>query len=911
MFLGPIVLSFALLAFWTALGWSLIALAIPRVRPLQALFLAPVAGAAITLLAVFWLNLVMPVSSFARPLLGVLCAVTVAAWIWRRPSWTREELIFFLPVVVAIIAFGFPSFRFGFDWMGNANDDWANYNLNALRLLNDSFFHQPSIEAMKAGRDYPGFFWFLNVPSGARPGSEMLLAWVSGITGKSPFFVFMPVILALHALLCFAAAALAMASLGRGVLFAALILTAMAPLNQFAVHQQLIGQVVGLTLMCATAALTFVSFNEFNSKGRIAVTSIVVAAFCLSYPEALPFFVLAFIVFHVLHGRTVGWGWNHCWRILFVPAITFALLGPYSVSFLFFLLTQLHGSGTQGIYDDVSIFPYFLVPSGLSVLFGFSKLGEVLEEPLLSASIAAAVLMVAVVLSSLVIGLKRRHAVSIYLAILCIVAAVLLLQRNDYGLFKVAMFSQAFIWFAVVLSVSRLHVASAVAAYALVLGGICITDFRIGLISFEDKIAGDLLGASRKGLLTAALIEPPRESCDANIETPNPPLLKILAALPNCARSFLARPWVFGGWVSSAAGNVEQRPSLPSVKAYTQAADQQLPPTKIDLPFPGMQSNPVMTFKSSFATYSRWAHVWPVPSVYYGAAEPSTNELVLLSSNLGSYYYLPDFEGKISLFQVEQDIFFLDRQFAAAGRYLLFRVEQPTKKQRLLLDLTTTIMADGKAELPPAAIAGETRVSIGLEGHGAARVLSPPFAPLVLDGVSYALLDLGAAPHFIRTARPGLMGLYGTSVPLDYRRVVAFIRKIRAVDSEAADENVAPSRIANFPADLGNPNLLFSGIYEDGWVGNRGFVTLSSVAPGKAIMRGTVPGGIGIESVELTMTAGNSAPVKKMLKPGPFEIEAPVEAGEHRIRFQFSEMGRLLAPDNRPAAALLSSVSID
>jgi hypothetical protein len=912
MFFGPIVLSVALLAFWTALGWSLIALAIPRARPLQALFLAPVSGAAITLLAVFWLNLAMPVSSFARPLFAVLCAVTVAAWIWRRPSWTRGELIFFLPVVVAIIAFGLPSFRFGFDWMANANDDWANYNLSALRLLNNSFFQQPSIEAMKAGRDYPGFFWFMNVPSGTRAGSDMLLAWVSGVTGKSPFFVFMPLILVFHALLCFAAAALAMASLRRGVLFAALILTAMAPLNLFAVHQQLIAQVFGLALMCATASLTFVSFNEFKSKGRIAVTSIVVAAFCLAYPEALPFFVLAFIVFHALHGWTVGWGWKHFWRVLFVPAITCALLGPYSLSFLFFLLSQFHGSADKGVYDDVSVFPYFLVPNGLSVLFGFSRFGELFGEPFLSVSIAAALIMVAVVISGLVIGLKRRHAVSIYLLILCIVAAALLHQRNDYGLFKVAMFSQAFIWFAVVLIVSRLRFAAAVTAYALILCAIFTTDFRIGLNSFEDKTStGDLLGASRNGLLTMALLEPPKDSCDANIESANPPLLKILSATPNCARSFVARPYLFVGWVPDAVNNVERIPSLPGVKAYTETAGQEFAPNIIELPFPGTQSNPVKTFKSSFASFSRWADVWPMPSIYYDAAEPRTNRLILLSSNLGSYYYLPDFVGKTSLFEVEQDIFFLNGHFAAAGRYLLFRVEHPTKKQRLLLDLTTTIQADGKSELPPATVAGETRVSIGLEGHGAARVLSPPFAPLVVDGVAYALLDLGAEAHLMKIPRSGLMGLYGRSVPLDYRRVVAFIRKIRAVDSEAADENVAPSRIANFPADLSNPNLQFSGIYEDGWVGNRGFVTLFSVAPGKAIIRGMVPGGIGIESVELTMAAGNSPPVKKLLKPGSFEIETPVEGGETRIHFEFSDIGRLPSPDTRPAVALLSSVSIE
>ena len=157
----------------------------------------------------------------------------------------------------------------------------------------------------------------------------------------------------------------------------------------------------------------------------------------------------------------------------------------------------------------------------------------------------------------------------------------------------------------------------------------------------------------------------------------------------------------------------------------------------------------------------------------------------------------------------------------------------------------------------------------------------------------------------------GKFRVYGKSVALDYRQVVAFIRKIRAVDSDGAHEHVAPIRIANFPPDLRNPDLQFSGIYEDGWIGDRGFVTLSSAAPGKAIIRGTVPGGIGIESVELTMTAGSSPPVTKLLKPGSFEIEAPVGAGENRINFQFSGIGRLPAPDNRPAAAVLSSISIE
>ena len=102
MFLGPIALSLALMAFWTALGWALIAATDPHKNPLQALFLAPIAGVAVTLLPTFWLSAAgLPVSIFARPLLFALCLTAVVGWIWRRPAWGRRELIFVAPAVAA------------------------------------------------------------------------------------------------------------------------------------------------------------------------------------------------------------------------------------------------------------------------------------------------------------------------------------------------------------------------------------------------------------------------------------------------------------------------------------------------------------------------------------------------------------------------------------------------------------------------------------------------------------------------------------------------------------------------------------------------------------------------------------------------------------------------------------------
>src|SRR5258708_7012953 len=140
MSLEPFALTFALLVLWTSLGWSLITAADREMQPLKALFLAPATGVAVTLLPAFWFNLLgWPVSSFARPLMVAFCCIIVVVWIWRRPSWTWRELIFIIPVIAALLLIGFPMLRFGFDWVANANDDWANYNLRAIRLLNNGF----------------------------------------------------------------------------------------------------------------------------------------------------------------------------------------------------------------------------------------------------------------------------------------------------------------------------------------------------------------------------------------------------------------------------------------------------------------------------------------------------------------------------------------------------------------------------------------------------------------------------------------------------------------------------------------------------------------------------------------------------------------------------------------------------
>jgi hypothetical protein len=890
--------------------------------PLQALFLAPMAGVAATVLPVFWLNLAgLPVGSFARPLFAGLILATTGAWLYRRPNWTRSELIFFLPVIIAIIVFGFASLKFGFDWVANANDDWANYNLSAIRYLHEGYYQQPSMDALRGGRDYPEYLWFLTVASDGRPGSDLLLAWLSGVTGKNPFYIFMPLILTFHAVFCLASAGLAANAFSNRRLFLAVfVLTALAPLSLYAVHQQLIAQTIGLAFMCGTACLTFVPLHQFVSKGRIAFTSIIVAAYWLVYPETAPFFVVAFAVFHILHFRDENWGWRSLWKLLLVPAVAGLLLGPYTANFFFYLLSQIRNSSIQGLNDAVSIFPFFLVPSGLTVLFGLSRLGELYREPFLSMSIAAALFLSLALCLGAVQDLFRRQAIFSYIVTIASVAVFLLFSHNDFGIFKLAMYAQAFIWFAVFLPVSRFRSVAAY-VYVLQLTAIVVTDVGYTSLALSDDVGSNslLVGASRNRLLTKLLEEQSIDTCDANFDTPSPPLVKLLSARRGCARMFVARPDLFGGAAVSAAKIVELNPlhRIFGISQFAEKAANELRPEIVRLPF----DHPIEVLISKQpGEFTKTGPDFSSDSIYSGSSElpidtrnkaSHVNELVFLNSNLGGHYYLPDLHAITSLFQTQPDVFFPDKGMAAIGRYLLFRINSPAKSGRLSLDITTSILGDGNAKLPPAVVIGEEAVPIGLVGHGAGRVTSPTFSPKIVDGIAYILLDLGVDATLINVPRSGLMKLYGRKVALDYRRIVAYARGIRFIDSEKTDGASPPSKIDKFPNDLANKNLEFSGIYEDGWLGDEGFVTLASNADGEVVFRGKFVAGIGLEKLDLTLSIVGGPTIVKTLERGDFVLQLPATAGLSRIKFQFSKIGRLPGGDDRPATALLDSVSIE
>src|SRR5262249_34163061 len=141
---------------------------------------------------------------------------------------------------------------------------------------------------------------------------------------------------------------------------------------------------------------------------------------------------------------------------------------------------------------------------------------------------------------------------------------------------------------------------------------------------------------------------------------------------------------------------------------------------------------------------------------------------------------------------------------SGTGRHHLYQVVNPSPAVRFVLEVTTTVKADGKNRLPHAAAIGQTRRDFDVAGRGSARGISPPVQPQFIDGQRYLALDLGEEGKEMPNVRSGLMGLYGTNIRTDRRLLIGFTRDISLISEEEYAHLTPPSKLQTFPEDLLN-----------------------------------------------------------------------------------------------------------
>jgi hypothetical protein len=962
MTLGAFLLSVTLFVVWWVLGYSIVVALRSRRRTLQNMLLAPVVGLACTVVTVFLLNRAgLPVATFG-PWLGATMAGT--AWViwWRaRPLVAIRQYAWFAGVLVAAFVLnGWPMFLFGFDWVSYANDDMADYALMAQRYLHSAFFAQPDVDTLVTGRDYSAYYWLLTGPGMWRSGVDLTLAWAASVTGLSPAELFMPVIVAFQACLVSGLGALvARARVHRVPALVSCALLSCSALSTLGVMYQLGPQTGGLALLCGSSALLLRKFEARTPRrvlGEAVLLTLTVSALLLMYPELTPFLLIAAVLFALVLLRERQMHPRSILPTLGIAVASVMVILNVQVGYAaVFLLNQV-GAGVVDHFGSCSdsralgvscpsvatidsLFPYFLLPSGLANLWGFQVIAGLSGEPWLSFSIAlGAALLLGSVTLGVVLLLRMEPTAPLLLAMFGL-AVQLFSKGADFGLFKIAMYAQPFLfatitvgWLILVrqplarfLPLVMLGVVGLIAQFNYVnrsgpaaTGGFVFvpdaSSLRV-LSTFKDLVRdapGGVVVVDDFNVSLAKFQALFTRGLETNFS--NYYLLKNILVSPSGKR--ISNPFT-----AEAAASL-QGPVLDRlVKASFNLLDPDDPDAinpfelnTIGQPSPeSFQCTTLISMTDQLSMYNRRHADVNAPFVATPCDEVR-NHLVLVESSRGLRYTIGD-PLNTAVYGLEADPLFPGRTFAGVGRYLLFQEVQATQNARLVVALTNTVGGTPDRRVPPIAAVGTERQGLGAIGRGSARLFSKPVVPQRILGRDFVMLDMGvdASPQ-PQSARTGLMAWYGTNVVDDRRRLVGYLRDVSLVSESEYQGRTVPSQITTLPTDLTNPDLEYSGIYEDGWLSDQAFVSLKQPEDdGTLSVRGLIPqiGDSTFTTALHTLVDGQEVD-RRTLIPGEFELHLamPGPAGVRHVELEFSATQFLPGRDGRPAAAFLRELAI-
>src|SRR5271168_4105236 len=192
----PLLLVAGLFIYLSFVGQAVVSLFKPRLGVLWGWFAAPAVGLSLLLIIITRLNVWgVPIRTAGPWTTVVLFVLSAGILLWRRPVLPLRRMAPFLLIAAgALLYVGWPSLRFGFNWISYGNDDMANYCLAAERFLAHGYYDVP-LQTDLEGRDYSQHYWFMHALQQIRPGSELTVAWIASITGRRSHEVFMPAIL--------------------------------------------------------------------------------------------------------------------------------------------------------------------------------------------------------------------------------------------------------------------------------------------------------------------------------------------------------------------------------------------------------------------------------------------------------------------------------------------------------------------------------------------------------------------------------------------------------------------------------------------------------------------------------------------------------------------------------------------
>jgi len=903
------LLTLVLFLIWSAFGLAALVVLRADIRDLRVVLSAPILGTALTVIPLFVLNNAgIPMDPGALPVWIVLLAASLAVLAWRRPRLSLTVVPVALLCLVDLVLLGRPMFHFGFDWIANANGDMGYYVLGATELMHHGLQSPVDFHALADNRDFATTAQTLNL-RGLRPGTQIALAGLAAMTRRSPIAVYMPMSIAIAMCGICAAGALAMQASRRwwAAAVAAALLIA-SPMAGYGIMQQLLPQDWGLGL--GVVLFAWLMRPELYRKSGIGVPDVfvisvsAVALFIVAYEVAASLAVGYVLFLALLIAR----------RRVSLRAVTLLLGIPLLVivvvvnTFLSRALGYFNGYvlhfGTGAGFQGLAGFGYAVVPTALPGAIGLRSLFASPAAPHMGLFVvAAAVVFAGLVVASAVTARKGAAAGITLLGDLAL-GILLAKNENEFGLFKLYMYAQPFVATAIAVLLSSLRKRPSLIIVS-VLTAVVVGAQLPTLNRYIDKSFHpiDLSNASSPSLLPkfrrlfAAATDP------VVTVTDNFALEELEGATAGdkplffLSRNIFDSSWKVRRFEVSSPGGVTHLAFKENVGASRVLSGG---------------SCSVFLPTGSQLAFNRRSLPEGSPNLILQPCAGIKNFLAFVVSSRGQPFTLPANHRAVSFWQLEADPSFPGRTFAGFGRYALFQVIGSTPTVRVVLDFTTSPLRtrSGSPSLPPAAAAGADRVRFPVVGSGSARVVSPPLRPKMIDGRPYIVLDMGRSGQFPLVPRPGLTGLWGKSVILDPRLLTSYIRDISLVTPAQYSRLRAPAAIRSIPAGLADPGLEYSGIYEDGWVGQTSYARLAGGPAGHLVIRALV---LPRPTGQRLRVLVNGRTLKSLnVKPGSMDLDValPAAAGPRTVELRWAGVTRLAAADRRSAAANLTFLGV-
>ncbi len=959
--LSMLALAFTYLVFvyWAVVGRAVTALVYPRFGVLRSWLVAPALGLAVVLLGLMAFNQAgIPIGRFALPftlLLG-LCAIAVLSW--RRPPLPARQLTPFVAAsVFALFWAGWPALESGFNWISYANDDMANYCLAAQRFLDHGFYDVPTMAEL-AGRDYSSYYYFMHVADMMRFGAEHVVAWCAAIAGIKPTHAFMPAILALSLVQISSVGALVLhTGRWRRQALVTVSLLAASPLFMLGTLYQVIAQVGGVALLLAITALLlrgWVTARRRVLAQYAVLPGILGAALCIFYPEVTPFAGLTFGAFAVI--------WTMRNRKLPAALVAIAaytllvvvlILRHNVISYVSILVVQFNGA-MQASNLLLSLFPYFMLPTGFSNLYGWMPIAHDFREPVISVSIACGMALTVAILLRAVRDTWRLTPAALLLLIQFGFAVRLFTGANDFGLYKLAMWMQPVLiagfagWLVWWSRRSRWATLLSVLVYAVTAAPTALfyTNASRGM---QSGGLTELRLASHLGL-TANL--PPDKNAQLTSTIENVVAAKFAASelrgrpLALVSRDFFTpttrTDFKNPTWAVRLHPEYDSMAlALPLIRERNKKliTTGSLWRTTFSQAIVDRPAEYYVSINRRLSLFNKFAENQPDDDarVMFESEQAWNvkNELLFVHSALGNHYYLGD-RRRISFFQQEQDLFAPGHDFNGIGRFMLLRIEKPSPKVYLRISATRTLVTGRTAwkqmpvdqhgaPQPPVdsvgnplcpIVRGSTDQAIGIVGNGAFNLFVGPIAPQEFEGAYYLGVDFAELPRQVLDYRTGLKRLYNRRVLLDYRQLLGWARDISAISETDYAQLSRPREIRNFPQDLALAHTLeYSGAYEDGWLSAHSKFVLAGTKAGNFVrLRGAIPASSDTKGTHGTVAIRlNEETVCELAaSPGEFDwlLPVPRTSATTAIDLRFDTTLSLAGRDGRPVAAKLEYLGL-